>query len=56
MNEHIKKNMVQITEGLTLTENQIEIIKLVLEKTYIQGMQEGSNKTYDMFNKNSKYI
>lgn len=46
MDEHITKSMAQIRESVELTQNQADIVKLVLEKVYLLGQKEGWDKAF----------
>jgi hypothetical protein len=47
MDENISKSMIQISAIIRLTTNEFDIIKLFLEKAYIQGEKDGAIKAYD---------
>jgi len=53
MNDKIDKNITQIVDSISrgVSPDEIKIIKLILEKTYIQGVQEGSAEAFEFTKK-----
>lgn len=47
MEANIEDSMIQIAEIIKLTKGEFDILKLFLEKAYIQGEKDGAVKAYD---------